>query len=87
MKRYRIENGVPILPPRGAVTVDGRVVSNFAGRIERDASFAAAHGYYPIKEETAFSNTEGELLEGGEEAAEITVTYALINGAWVRTVA
>lgn len=85
MKRYRIENGVPISPPSGAVTVEGRVVSNFAGRIARDASFAIAHGYYPIKEEAAVEETEAELLEQ-EEPANITVTYSLVNGAWVRTV-
>ncbi|MBE6604200.1 MAG: hypothetical protein E7639_00655 [Ruminococcaceae bacterium] len=86
MKRYRIENGIPILPPCGAVTVDGRVVSNFAGRIARDAVFAAAHGYYPIKEELAPEGSEAELLEGEGEVDVATVTYSLINGAWVRTV-
>ena len=85
MKRYRVENGVPVAPPAGAVTVEGRVVSNFAGRVARDAGFAAAHGYYPIKEEGIPERIEAELLEGEEEEGAPTATYLLVGGMWVRS--
>ena len=86
MKRYRIVNGVPVLPPQDAVSLGGRVLSNFALRVEHDAAFAAAHGYYPIKEQPVLTDEERELLEGEERLAAATATYTLVEGAWVRTV-
>lgn len=84
MKRYCIVNGVPVLPPCDAVSADGRVLSNFAVRVEHDAAFAAAHGYYPIKEE-AIPGAE-ELLEAEERFAAATASYELRENMWVRTV-
>lgn len=86
MKRYRIVNGVPVLPPQSAVTVTGRVLSNFAGRVACDAAFAAAHGYYPLKEEATGVMPESDLLEEDLREAAATAVYTLIGGAWVRTV-
>lgn len=77
MNRYKMKNGVFKAPPQGGVCVDGRVVSNFAGRVRHDAAFAAANGYYPIRE---VEETEGELLE---ESAPRERKYILKNGEWV----
>ena len=76
MKRYRIMDGTPVLPPKNTVDKVGNVISNFAGRVFRDAAFAAEYGYYPLAAEMPSE----ELLEG-ETAMP---TYSLQNGKWVR---
>lgn len=76
MKRYRIIDGTPVLPPKNAVDNEGRVTSNFAGRIFSDAAFAAAHGYYPLAEE----EVEDTPLEG----ETLMPVYSLQNEEWVR---
>ncbi len=78
MERYKMVNGAFVPPPAGGVTVNGRAVSNFAGRVRRDASFAAANGYYPI---AAGALEEPELLE--EESLQ-ELTFTLKGGMWVR---
>lgn len=78
MKNYKKINGSLVSPSSGGVTADGRVISNFAGRISHDPAFAEANGYYPIAE------SEGEnvdLLE--EEEGDVTLDYVLQGGAWV----
>lgn len=77
MKRYKMENGVFTAPPQGCVCADGRVVSNFAGRVQHDVAFAAANGYFPIREA---EEAKGELLE---ESTLRMRTYTLKNGEWV----
>lgn len=77
MELYKLKNGAFVAPPRGGVSVKGRAISNFSGRVEFDTAFAAENGYYPIKESSA---GKGELLEG-EFIKE--VNYTLKEGAWV----
>lgn len=81
MERYRINNGAPVSPPMGGVTSGGRAVSNFAGRVRADASFAAANGYFPIVETPP---VQQELLE--ETPLPHDPTYTLVDDAWVREV-
>ena len=76
MNRYKMKNGVFVSPPLGGVSVDGKVVSNFAGRVRHDEAFAKENGYYPIKE---VEETE-ELLEQSDKRER---TYSLKNGEWV----
>ena len=76
MKRYRIIDGTPVLPPQNTVDKEGHVVSNFAGRVFKDASFAAKHGYHPLAAEMPSE----ELLEG-ETSMPV---YSLQNGKWMR---
>ena len=76
MKRYKMKNGTFVAPPQGGVCADGRVISNFAGRVQHDAAFAAENGYFPIR---SVEETE-ELLEQSDPRAR---TYSLKNGEWV----
>lgn len=76
MKRYRIIDGTPVLPPKNAVDSEGCVISNFAGRIFGDAAFAERHGYYPLAEREA-----GDMPLESETAMPV---YSLQNGEWVR---
>lgn len=78
MERYIIKNNVPIAPPRCGVTANGRVVSNFAARIQSDESFAVVNGYYPL---SATPMPDVEFLEEGELAGE--GKYVLKDGEWV----
>lgn len=78
MKRYRIENGVPVSPPRNGISADGRMISGFAALIESDAAFAAANGYYPIVE------SDAALLQ--KKGKVCRVDYHFYEGKWVRTV-
>ncbi|MBQ3063939.1 MAG: hypothetical protein IJC99_03975 [Clostridia bacterium] len=78
MKRYRIENGVPVAPPRCGISVDGRLISGFATLVESDAAFAAANGYYPI--------VESEELPPRKGARVRRVDYHFYEGKWIRTV-
>lgn len=77
MKRYKMINGVFVAPPKGGVSVEGRVISNFAGRVQNDAAFAAANGYYPVR---VVELATEELLE---DHPEREATYSLKNGEWV----
>lgn len=76
MKRYRIIDGTPVLPPKNAVDSEGRVISNFAGRVFGDAAFAARHGYYPLAERAS----EDMPLE----SETVMPVYTLKNEEWVR---
>ena len=78
MKRYRIENGVPVSPPENGISVEGRLISGFAALVEGDAAFAAANGYYPIVE------SEDTPLKG--RGRVLRVDYHFFEGRWVRTV-
>ena len=78
MKRYRIENGVPVAPPANGVSIDGNVISGFATLVESDASFAAANGYYPIVESADLPPHKGARVR--------RVDYHFYEGKWVRTV-
>lgn len=78
MKRYRIVNGVPVLPPQNGVGADGSLISGFATLVESDAAFAAANGYYPIVE------SEANPLQGSGHVR--SVRYHFYEGRWVRTV-
>ena len=76
MKRYRIENGVPVAPPATGVSADGRQISGFATLVESDGAFAAAHGYYPVEE--APPPPKGARVHH--------VDYRFAGDRWVRTV-
>ena len=76
MSRYIIKNNAPVPPPASGVSVEGRVISNFAKRIENDAVFAAENGYYPLAELPSLE----ELLE---EAPCGEGRYVLVQGKWV----
>ena len=78
MKRYRIENGVPVSPPYNGISADGKVISGFATLVETDADFAAANGYYPIVESENLPLEEGARVRG--------VVYHFSEGRWVRDV-
>ena len=78
MKRYRIENGVPVSPPANGISADGRLISGFAALVESDAVFAAANGYYPI--------VESEELPPSHGARVRRVDYHFFEGRWIRTV-
>lgn len=75
MKRYRIEGGIPVAPPRNGVDAKGNAITNFDRYVERDATFAAENGYYPIVEEPPRAG-----------CAIKRVTYEWRDGAWHRTV-
>ena len=77
MRRYIIKNNAPVPPPDHGVTVRGKVVSNFAERVRRDARFAAENGYYPL----APVPPREDLLEDEEPIGE--GTFVLRDGAWV----
>ena len=78
MKRYRVEKGVPVAPPRSGVSADGNVISGFSVLVESDAAFAAANGYYPIVESEELPPRKGACVRG--------VTYRFLDGKWIRTV-
>ncbi len=77
MERYKKINGSLVPPPLGGVTVDGRVISNFAARVKQSSAFAAANGYFPI------SRREVESADLLEEESEIELDYVLRGGMWV----
>ncbi len=77
MERYIIKNNAPVSPPACGVTKEGRIISNFARRVQSDARFAAENGYYPLAE---IAPTE-ELLEESEIGGE--GKYVLKDGEWV----
>ena len=78
MKRYRIENGVPVSPPHNGISADGQAISGFAAMVEGDAAFAAANGYYPIVEGGNLPPEQGARVRG--------VAYRFSDGKWVRDV-
>ena len=45
MMLYKLVNGTPVAPPQNGVSADGRVISNFSGRVLHDMAFAKANGY------------------------------------------
>lgn len=74
MKRYRIEGGIPTLPPVNGVNCQGKIISNFKARIENDSVFASENGYFPLA-------PEPEILELDMRAKPY---YVLENGLWVK---
>ncbi len=59
MMLYKLVNGTPVAPPQNGVSADGRVISNFSGRVLHDMAFAKANGYsFNPEEEEAVAPDE-----------------------------
>ena len=75
MKRYRLENGRLVPPPKNGVCHDGTILSGFGKRVEADGQFAQQHGYYPLAPMTDLPKLDKKY----------TFAYTLQNGVLVRT--